>query len=459
MSTVRIPEGIWSKIHAHLYSTRGEHFAFMLAKWTFSGSEPVFVVDDVILVPDSQVNAQRSGWELSTEAIVNVTNAAVGSGSALIEVHNHGGSLPRFSLTDRNGLNEFVPYVLDSLRGRPYAATVWGGSTVYGEFFLPGKTGNIRSITVIGERFRQIVSRDDDEQAVGSAFDRQLCWFAEEGQRALGRVRIGIIGGGGTGSQICQSLVFAGLRDFVIVEFDPADESSMNRLVTAGAADLDTPKGILARRLIKSVAPTARVDLIEENLCSSAALEKLKGVDVIFGCVDNDGARLVLNELALAYRIPYFDIAVGIDAASGKVDSAGGRIAIVLPEGPCLHCMGEIDREEAAFFLSSPDEKHFQIERGYVKGLNVRAPSVVMLNGAAANAAVTEFAVWFSGLRTIATYIEIDLLGVGRARKGQWIAPTLFAKKPGCIQCIASGMGDQIDIERYSRKSESSRRP
>ena len=90
----------------------------------------------------------------------------------------------------------------------------------------------------------------------------------------------------------------------------------------------------------------------------------LKGVDVVFGCVDNDGARLILNELAIAYNIPYFDVAVGIDAPDGEVVDVGGRVAVVLPGGPCLDCMGQIEADEAAYFLASPEEQIEQVKRG-----------------------------------------------------------------------------------------------
>src|ERR1044072_6877479 len=104
MSMIRIKERIVNKVQGHLFSKSGEHFAFMRAKWTYSDGHPVFMVHDAILVPDNQIKFGRGGWELSTEGIVEVINQAVRSGDALIEAHNHGGSMPRFSKTDEIGL-------------------------------------------------------------------------------------------------------------------------------------------------------------------------------------------------------------------------------------------------------------------------------------------------------------------------------------------------------------------
>jgi hypothetical protein len=187
---------------------------------------------------------------------------------------------------------------------------------------------------------------------------------------------------------------------------------------------------------------------IASKVQSAQALDALKGVDIIFGCVDNDGARLILTELSRAYCIPYFDVAVGIDVET-QVVNAGARLAVVTPGGPCLQCMKEIDRSEASFFLSTQGDQRFQLERGYVRGLDVPAPSVVSLNAAAAAMAVNEFAIFFSGLRPTNHLSELDLLGVGRATKGQWTSPRREKADPRCVLCALAGLGDHACIDRY----------
>lgn len=453
MATIRIPSELWARTYAHLYTQPGEHFAFYLATWTMSQGEPVFVVKDALLIPDTMVEISRTGWGLSTESLTGAINTAIRTSCALIEIHNHGGTMPRFSRMDRRGFRDFVPYVLDSLRGRPYAATVWGDSTMYAEYFLPdGHTGVIKSVVIYGDKLDQWVSRDDDHAARALRYDRQAPWFTDEGQRKLGRLRFGLVGAGGTGSPLAQNLVYLGARDYLLVDSDSSDETSMNRLVTATATDIKILKVILARRLIRAVAPDAEVHVIQKELQSSEALDALKGVDVLLGCVDNDGARAVLNELAIAYHVPYFDLAVGIDAEKGRVKSAGGRLAAVVPGGPCLNCMGEIDVDEARYWLATAEQREFMRRQGYVRGMDVTAPSVVALNAAVAAAAASEIAVYVSGLRPVSPLSEIDLLGLGRTVKSQWQTPIRVAKKPGCPVCEMSGAGDRAEIERRYRR-------
>jgi molybdopterin/thiamine biosynthesis adenylyltransferase len=451
MAVIRIPEEVHRQVHDQLFPRRGEHFAFLRARTSISDGEPVFLVHGAKLVADEHTSVDSHGWEIDPDVLLEIVNDAIRNGDALIEAHNHGGTMPRPSRLDRQQYDEFVPYILDSLGGRPYAATVWGQSTVYGEFFLAdGRAGAVRSITSIGQRLRQLVSRDDDNAPADIRYDRQLPWFTAAGQQQLARLRIGLVGAGGTGSHIGLELPYLGSRDLVVIDKDVVDKTSGNRTVTATPADLDTAKAIVARRVIRSVAPDATAHALVADLREPRSLDALTGVDVIVGCVDNDGARLILNELAVAYGIPYFDLAVGIDAENGTINQAGGRLAVVLPGGPCLLCMDEIDRIEARYFLSTPEQQAEQRRRGYVTGMDVPAPSVVSLNGTLASLAINELALYVSGARPVNPLTELDLLGIGRPLPAQWVVPQRVERNPGCVTCSQGGVGDAASLGRYA---------
>jgi molybdopterin/thiamine biosynthesis adenylyltransferase/proteasome lid subunit RPN8/RPN11 len=451
MGVIRMAETVYSKTRDHLFSKPGEHFAFLRARTTESAGKPVFLVHDTVLVPDSRVRVREASYEIDPEILLETLNAAVRSGDALIEVHNHGRALPRPSKTDRDQLAEFVPYILDSLPDRPYAATIWSETSIYGEYFAPsGATGVVRSITASGIRLRQLVSRDDDLNTPPMRFDRQLPWFTAEGQRQLARLRVAVVGAGGTGSPTLVELVYLGARDLVGIDHDQIDETSLNRTISATPADIETQKVIAARRVIKSVAPDARMRALAVDLRTNEALDALKGADAIFGCVDNDGARLILNELAVAYEIPYFDLGVGIEVEGGMVSEIGGRVAAVIPGGPCLLCMDLIDRSEARYFLASDEEQADQRRRGYVRGLDEPAPSVVSLNGTIASLAVTEFGIYLSGLRMAQPLTVLDVLGKSRITRAQWVVPERVKQRSSCFRCAHAGIGDTTTIERFA---------
>ena len=449
MAVIKIPVGVREEVFQHLFTKSGEHFGFLSADAYPSADGPVFLVREFLPIRDELVAFSKGGWEVHTEAILEVVNHAVLNQRALIEVHNHALGVAQFSPIDRNGLEQFVPYILDSLPGRPYGATVWTSSDIYGEYFETSAQGTpVRSITTVGTSFTQL------NCAPGSAvpdprFIRQESWLTSAGQTALGQLRIGIVGLGGTGSLVAQNLAYLGIQDFVLVDDDDAEESNMNRLVTASFADIETPKTILGHRLIRRINPKASVRILTTDLRTRSVFSQLKEVDVIFGCVDNDGARLVLNELCRAYHIPLFDLGVGLDAEDGKVISAGGRVVSVIPEGPCLQCLGEIDQNEARYFLSSSKDQEVEHRLGYVEGLDVAAAAVISLNATIASIAVNEFIVFLTGARPLNYLLDYDMLGNAHSVPSQRLGPRTVSRKTGCVQCSIEGQGDEAQIERY----------
>jgi hypothetical protein len=56
-----------------------------------------------------------------------------------------------------------------------------------------------------------------------------------------------------------------------------------------------------------------KVIKIRDSLISDPSFKAVIECDFVFGCVDSEGARLVLTELCAAYARPYFDCASDIE--------------------------------------------------------------------------------------------------------------------------------------------------
>ncbi len=169
---------------------------------------------------------------------------------------------------------------------------------------------------------------------------------------------------------------------------------------------------------------------------------ELLGADLIVGCVDHDGPRHRLNELAVEMGIPYVDIATGVDTEVDPV-AVGGRVAFVLPGGPCLGCTEELDPLEVARWYKPADQQALDRLHGY--GTDDPSPSVVHLNGLTVNAAAAEIVAWASGVRPPAFRLDIDLLGRSSS-PGLRIAPSGdSSRREGCVECSW----------RYAKRDES----
>ena len=452
MTKLVIPEGIYQQAYSHLLQDDSEHLAFLLCNIGWAQGKPIFLARDMILVKDTDLSGPlRFSLDLRLEPLLAVMNKAIRGKMALVEAHSHPFSdYPAFSPSDKRGFREFVPYIIDSIKGKPYGATIWGKQGVAGVCWStwPQKEQELR-VTVVGDTLAVFNHRIDSGHSDMQRYDRQIRAFGREMQPRISSLKVGVVGLGGTGSHVSQQLAYLGVRDFVIVDRQLVENTNLNRLVGATPKDIGKPKVKVIGSWISRISPKAKVQPIHADLRSFKVFDALKMVDIIFGCVDNDGARLILNELSLAYLVPLIDCGVEIEIGGHQLQQVGGRVNMVLPGGPCLVCMQQLDLGEARIALSLPEEIHRASDMGYIQGDNEPSPSVVSLNGIIASLAVTEFLNFVTGTRAAQPFIVYDMLGTGRGRNAQWVTPQKVERLEGCFECSLTGVGDTVNVERY----------
>ncbi len=218
------------RVAQHLFSGPGERFAFLLCRWQPTTDGPSLVVVDATLIAPADVAIDDDGWSMSDRALDNVVNTAATTGLVLVEAHNHSLGPPGFSATDRAGLEPFANYVLDSFRDRPYGATVWADDMVYGEWFSRAgdktESGVIDRIVLADATLQALTPPKPGMRLDQEIADRQLAVFGVTGQQTLGRLRVGLVGLGGTGSHMAQNLAYLGVREFVLVDDDAVDATA-----------------------------------------------------------------------------------------------------------------------------------------------------------------------------------------------------------------------------------------
>jgi len=451
-------KNLWQTTCRHLLGCDNERFAFLLCGIAEVGGGLTFLAKDAILISDLEVErASDGGLQVSLDALLRVTNRARAEQLAIVEAHSHSGTCkPTFSLLDIDGLKEFVPYILKDIPSMPYAATVWSGQYIYGVCWKDSfeEEKPLSEIRIVGDNIIKLFTAStaagigkQKEKEAKDRTARQILMIGREGQRRIEETHVAIIGLGGIGSQVAIQLAYLGVRNFVLVDFDRIEATNLNRLLGAGPEQIGMTKVEIAKRMIQSIAGKRRANVMtfEADLRTIAVLDTIKQADVIFGCVDNDGARLILNELTLAYLIPYIDCAAGINVQDDRIVEAGGRVVVIHPDGPCLLCCNEIEKAEASDYLASPEDLEDRKKRGYVSGADIPSPSVVSLNGIISSVAVTEFMALVTGLRPAQVYTSYNMLQ-------QCMVTRLVKTDPECVGCSIKGIGDGSNISRYAKK-------
>ncbi len=436
----------WSSIEHHLQTAQGERFAFAHTRQLAdSPTGPILEVVGVELIEDDEVVHDASGWSLRDPALDRVHNAAVRGGYGLIEFHNHRLGPPGFSLTDEAGLETMSDYVTHLLPNHVYGAGVFAEGHVRVEFWRRTRSGiernRFRSVVLLGNRLRLL-----DRAPVDGAdrLSRQALLLDPAALATLTGLRVALVGAGGTGAQAGLTLGYLGVRDVLILDDDLVELTNLNRLVTACRADIGDRKNEVTERRLKAIGPELN-PLARAGLRPGALDPELLDVDLIIGCVDHDGPRDQLNQLAVDTCTPYIDVATGIEP---KVvpPVIGGRVTVISPGNPCLHCLGELDAEEVSRWAKSDEQQALDRAHGY--DTDEPSPAVVHLNGIAVNAAMAELVEWVRGDRPPAQYLDIDISGHlahGDAPPGCRVTPRAIDRpRDGCIACGRIEPGDAV---------------
>ena len=276
-------------------------------------------------------------------------------------------------------------------------------------------------------------------------YDRSMRLFGADGQRALARVAATLVGGGGVGSALAQHLALLGVRRITSIDPEELDETNRNRFIGARMTDPvpGTLKVALIDRLVRETNSEVDSNPVAKSFLSIEAFDAIKASDWVFGCLDDDGPRAVLNELCAAYRLPYIDLATDVPAEG----IYGGRVCVAIDGQGCLDCLGLLDKRDVRRYFESEEQRDredavYGIHR---RALDARGPSVSPVNGVVAGLAATEFMVAVTGLRRPSRLQEY------RAWESKVVINT-DSPRPDCLWCKGTrGTGARADVERYVR--------
>ncbi len=186
-------------------------------------------------------------------------------------------------------------------------------------------------------------------------YDRNIRFFGTEGQHKLADAHVAIVGVGGLGTHVVQQLTLLGVGRLTLIDHEELDETNRNRYI--GVRHNDPIPGSwkvdIGERLAKEINPGICVAPIHQSLVSHQAFEAVIKADYVFGCLDNEGARLILNGICAAYSRPYFDLASDI-LPDG---SYGGRVCVAWEGQGCIICYGELDVAQAQADLETPEAR------------------------------------------------------------------------------------------------------
>lgn len=202
---------------------------------------------------------------------------------------------------------------------------------------------------------------------------------------------VAIVGCGGIGSAVAEQLTRLGVRRLRLFDPKGLSDSNPTRVYGSTPGDVGQAKAEVLAQHLRRLAPDAQIEANVASITTSAVARDLIGSDLIFGCTDDNGGRLVLSRLSSYYLVPIIDCGVLLSSdASDQLVGIDGRITTLTPGSACLVCRDRIDMARALSEALPPEERARRQADGYAVALPGVEPAVITYTTAVAAAAVSE---------------------------------------------------------------------
>lgn len=376
-----------------LHDSPLETAAFVLAHpvRTPLGVWRLLAYDTINVAPEYYVTRSPTAITLPPCVIADAAQRARAASATLILAHTHPSGPIGPSPVDLLSEERVLPALNRRLPGMPLGRLIVSTQGVHAA--LLDSSGTDKHLAVIGVGRDVTINASPRNGIVvtpsaleGSIFDRQIRTFGVEGQRSLGRLRVGIVGLGGTGSVCAQQLAHLGVVDFILIDHDVLEVTNLNRVVGAIRTDVGRRKIDIARDMILKIAPDATVRVVEGDVCNADIARNLLDIDLFLSCTDSQGSRAVLTQFAYQYFVPGIDMGVSISRARDGSVRINGRVQMLSPGLPCLLCGSVLDSEQVRRDLLTDAAR---ASDPYIVDAKIPQPSVISLNTTTASLAIT----------------------------------------------------------------------
>lgn len=427
---VRIRGTDYQRLREHLVRSERkypkEHAAYLVAgtqEYTHRGQRIFeYLVRDVKLLDRDEHLDQSTGivrfdhTTIRSMMRASETDHQYLDDMALLMCHSHPrSSQPCYSGTD--DANE--PDHMASLTGRTEAPH---GSLIFGQGGLTGRSwvsdvsmirhepitaaaSPIDELVVIHDRELERIRTTDSRLTPLSDGDdeirnRQALLHGDGGNTLLSDAHVAVVGAGGLGAPIVQTLAHLGVGAITVVDPDVVEESNRSRIVGARPADAGdpdrtpdengvipaawaeaidgcgTPKAEVLGRVVSEIDSSIYYRGVHEKVQTPTALDHVVAADAIVTGTDTATSRRFVSEAAQQYLRPLFNAGTDID-----VDEDAGLRSIATSfqmsgaNRACLDCLDAINEDRID--AEGEDEANLEYGLELVAG---EQPSVITIN-------------------------------------------------------------------------------
>lgn len=159
--------------------------------------------------------------------------------------------------------------------------------------------------------------------------------LGKNGQEALSRARILVVGAGGLGCPVLQYLAGAGIGRITIVDGDTVSLSNLHRQVLFREDQVEQYKANAAAKTLSGLNSEIELTAIAEPLTPLNADTLVAQADLVLDCADSFAASYILSDTCYAQDKPFITAsALGLTGYAGGFCGGAPSLRAVFPDLP-----------------------------------------------------------------------------------------------------------------------------
>ena len=135
--------------------------------------------------------------------------------------------------------------------------------------------------------------------------------FGKDVLESIQKTRPFIIGSGAIGCELIKNLGMFGVKEMFLTDMDYIEKSNLSRQFLFNDDDIRKSKAQTAAKKIKLMNPDTNVSVYEQKVCKETEdtfnKDFHKKVDIYLNALDNQDARIYVDQLAIKYTKPLID--------------------------------------------------------------------------------------------------------------------------------------------------------
>ncbi len=160
--------------------------------------------------------------------------------------------------------------------------------------------------------------------------------FGLNGQIALKKSKVAVVGAGGLGCPVLQYLASSGIGTIGVIDFDTVDVTNLHRQILYKAEDVGKKKAELAAQYIKQQNPFIET-IVHDVLLNEENVESIiANYDIVVDGCDNFATRYVVNDACVKLNKPLvYGSILGFEGQVAVFNFKGSKnLRDIFPEPP-----------------------------------------------------------------------------------------------------------------------------